>query len=82
MPDIAQKTHGGRHERVVLGELELGGKDAAFVGSVLGPLDQGFPDEEVVFVDRAGGDALRRVLREVFVFLEEAFRRYGRHFRC
>lgn len=39
VPDIAQKAHRGRHERVVLGELELGGKDAAFVGSVLRALD-------------------------------------------
>jgi hypothetical protein len=67
------ELHSRRHERVVLGEFELGGKDAAFLGGSFGALDHGFPKEEVVFVDGTGGNALWRVGGEVFVLLEEAF---------
>ena len=62
MPHLAEKLHGRRCERVVLGKLELGGEDAALEGGALGPLDQGFPDQEVIFGDGAGGDALGRVV--------------------
>jgi len=79
VPNVALELHGRRHERVVLWEFELGGEDAAFVGGALGALDHGFPEEEVVFVDGAGGDALWRVGGEVLVLLEEPFRGDGVH---
>lgn len=72
MPDIAQKLHAGRVEWVVLGELELGGEDATFEGSAVGPLDHGFPEEDVVFGDRAGGDAVGWGGGKGAVFVEEA----------
>jgi hypothetical protein len=79
VPNVALELHGRRHERVVLGEFELGREDAAFVGCSFGALDHGFPEEEVVFVDGAGGDALWWVGGEVFVLLEETFRSDGVH---
>jgi len=72
VPNVALELHSRRHERVVLWEFELGGEDAAFVRSSFRALDHGFPEEEVVFVDGTGGDALWRVGGEVFVLLEEA----------
>lgn len=72
VPDVAGKLHGRRHERVVLWELELGGKDAVFVGRAFGAGDQGFPHKQVVFFDGAGGDALGWILGQVFVFLEQS----------
>lgn len=74
MPNIASELHNRRHERVILWELEFGGEDAAFVWGTLGALDHGFPQEEVILADRAGGDAVWRVSGEVFVLLEEALR--------
>jgi hypothetical protein len=79
MPNIALELHGRRHERVVFGKLEFGGENAAFVGGSFGTLDHGFPEEEVVFVDGAGGDAFGRVCGEVLVFLEEALGGDGGH---
>lgn len=55
------KLHGRRHERVVFGKFELGREDTAFVWSSLRPLDHGFPEKEIIFVDGAGSDALGRV---------------------
>ena len=81
MPHTAQEAHRRRHERVVFGELQLRGEDAAFIWSPLGTENHGFPDEEVVFVDGAGGDAIRRVGGEVFVLLEEALGSDGVHIR-
>ena len=72
MPDLAQEAHRGRVQRVVLGEVELGGEDAAFEGGAVRSLDQGFPEEDVVFGDGAGGDAVGRGGGEEFVFVEEA----------
>lgn len=71
MPDFGEELHGRRRERVVLGELELGGEDAALKGGALGTLDEAFPEEEVVFGDGAGGDAFGGVVGEGAVFLEE-----------
>jgi len=79
VPNVALELHSRRHERVVLWEFELGGEDAAFVGSSFGALDHGFPEEEVIFVDGARGDALWWVGGEVFVLLEEALRGDGVH---
>ena len=79
MPYITQEFHGRWHERIVLGELELGGENAAFEGSVLWSFDQCLPDVHVVFADGTSGDAIRWVVGEVFVFLEEAFACYGGH---
>lgn len=78
MPHVADKFHRGWGERVVLGELELGGEEAAFKGRLFGALDERFPDEHVVFGDGAGGDALGRVVGEVLVLLEEALGCDGR----
>ncbi len=72
MPHLAQEAHRGRVQRVVLGELELGGEDAAFKGGAVGALDQGFPEEDVVFGDGARGDAVGRGRGEEFVLVEEA----------
>lgn len=72
MPHVGEELHRRRRERVVLGELELGGKHAALERRALGALDQAFPAEQVVLGDGAGGDALGRVVGEGAVFLEEA----------
>jgi hypothetical protein len=72
MPQSAQEPHHRRTQRVVLRELQLRGEYAAFEGGALGPLDQRFPDEHVVFGDGAGGYAVGGVGGEVFVLVEEA----------
>lgn len=77
MPHLAQEPHAGRVERVVLWELQLGGEDAAFEGRAVWPLDQGFPEEDVVFGDGAGGYAVGGGGGEGFVFVEEASGGYG-----
>lgn len=79
MPYVAEELHSRWHERVVFGELEFGREDAAFVRSAFGSLDQGFPDEEVVFVHWTGCDAIGRVRSEVFILLEESLRGYRVH---
>lgn len=71
MPHIRQELHRRRSERIVLGELELGGEDAPLKGRVLGALDQTLPVEEVVLGDGAGGDAVGGVVGEGAVLLEE-----------
>lgn len=72
MPHLPQEAHRRRVQRIILGELQLGREDAAFKGRAVGSLDQGFPEEDVVFGDRAGGDAVRRGGGEELVFVEEA----------
>lgn len=72
MPHVGQKLHRRRRQRVVLWEFQLGREDAALKGRSFGALDETFPVEEVVFRDRAGGDAFGRVVCEGAVFLEEA----------
>jgi hypothetical protein len=72
MPQIHQKLHGWRRKRVVLRELELGGKHTALKGCVLGTLDQAFPVEDVVLGDGPCGDALWRVVCERAILLQEA----------
>ena len=79
MPNITRKLHDRRHERVILGELDLGRENASLVRRALGSLDQRFPEEEVIFVERAGGDAFGRVLREVLVLLKEPLGGDGVH---
>lgn len=71
MPDLPQELHGGRRERVVLGELELGREDAAFERRALRSLDQGLPVQQVVLADGAGGDAVGRVVGEGAVLLQK-----------
>lgn len=71
MPDVGEELHRRRGQRVVLGELELGGEDAALKRRALGALDQAFPVQQVVFRDRAGGDALGRVVGQGAVLLEQ-----------
>jgi hypothetical protein len=72
MPDIRQKFHGRRGERVVLREFELSGKHAAFERRALRALDQGFPSQEIVFRYGAGSYAIWGVVGEGSVLLEEA----------
>jgi hypothetical protein len=75
MPQVTRELHRRWHERIVSRELQLGGKHAALEWSPLRPLDQSFPEEEVILVDGSGCDALGGVLAESFVLLEEPFRR-------
>lgn len=71
MPDAtADKLHRRWTERVVLGELQLGGENAALERRAFGALDQRFPVEHVILGDGAGGDAVGGVGGEVFVFVE------------
>lgn len=49
MPHIGEKLHRRRCQRIVLGELELGGENAAFKGGFFGALDEAFPVQQVVF---------------------------------
>lgn len=71
MPDLAQELHLGRVQGIVLGELEFGGEDATLEGRAFGPLDQRLPHEQVVFVDWARRDPVRRTGQEGFVLLKE-----------
>lgn len=71
MPDVGEELHGRRRERVVLGELQRGGEDAALKGGALGALDEALPVQQVVLGDGAGGDALGGVVCEGAVFLEQ-----------
>ncbi len=45
VPDLADEAHRRRRQRVVFGEAQLGGEDAAFEGGAFGALDERFPDE-------------------------------------
>ncbi len=72
MPYLPDKSHSWWVEGIVFWKLQLGGEDAAFEGSAVGALDECFPEEDVVFGDGAGGDAVGGVGGEVFVFEEEA----------
>lgn len=72
MEDVGEKLHRWGRQRIVLGELELRGEDAALKGGSFGALDEALPVQEVVFRDGAGGDALGGVVCEGAVFLEEA----------
>lgn len=72
MPHLPQKPHRGRVQWIVLGKFQLGGVDTALKGCAVGPLDEGFPEEDVVFGDGAGGDSVGREGGQVFVFVEEA----------
>jgi hypothetical protein len=78
MPDLAEKLHFGRIERIVFWKLELRGEYASLEGCVFGSLDQGFPGEDVVFCYWAGGYAVRWGGGEETVFVEEAFGCYSR----
>lgn len=72
MPHLPQKPHRGWIQRVILRELEFGREDATFEGGAVRSLDQSFPEEDVVFGDGAGGDAVGGGGGEEFVFVEEA----------
>jgi hypothetical protein len=79
MPHIRDELHLRRRERIVLGKLEFGGEDAAFERCAFGALDQGFPEEHVVFGDGTRGYAFGWVGGEGFVLFEEAFGGAGCH---
>ena len=70
MPTLAQKSHRRRSEGIISWEFQLSGENAAFIRCAFRALDEGFPKEEVVFGNGAGGYAVRWVLREGFVFVE------------
>lgn len=72
MPHLPQEPHRGRIERIIFRKLQLGGENAAFKGRAVRSLDQGFPEEDVVFGDGARGDAVGWGGGEEFVFVEEA----------
>ena len=72
MPHLAQKAHRRRIQRVILRELQFRREDAAFEGGAVGALDERFPEEDVVFGDGTGGDAVGGGGGEEFVFVEEA----------
>ena len=72
MPYLAQKLHLWWVERIILGEFELGGKDAAFKRRALGALDQRLPREEVVFINGACGDAIGWGSEEGFIFSKKS----------
>lgn len=74
MPYLTQELHLRRVERVVSGESQLGGKDTAFERRTFGTLDHRLPEEEIVFIDRPGCNAIRWRDEKGFVFGEEAFR--------
>jgi hypothetical protein len=69
---VADKLHRRRRQRVVAREAQLGGEDAPLKGRALGPLDEGFPVQEVVLGHGAGRDAFGGVVGEGAVLLEEA----------
>lgn len=72
MPYLPEELHGRRRERVVPREPQLGREHAALKRCALGPLDQRLPVQEVVFRDRAGRDALGRVVGQRPVLLQQA----------
>ena len=71
MPHLPQEPHTRRRKRVIFWKLEFGREDSAFERRAFGTLDEGLPVEEVVFGDGTGGDAVRGIVGEGAVFLEE-----------
>lgn len=71
VPHLPEKSHRRWVKGIIFWKLELGGEDAAFERGAVGALDEGFPEEDVVFGDGAGGYAVGGVGGEVFVFEEE-----------
>lgn len=76
MPHLTRKPHRRGRQRIILWELQFCREYASFKRCAFWSLYQCFPDEEVVFADRAGVDSVGWVVGEVFVFLEEPFRCY------
>lgn len=72
MPHLPDEPHRGRVQRVIPGELELGGEDAAFERGAVGPLDERLPEEDVVLGDGPRGDAVGRGRGQELVLVEEA----------
>lgn len=72
MPHIDRKPHRRRRQRIILGKFQLSGENTALERRALGPQDHGFPQEHVVFVDGARGDAFRGVGNQALVLFEEA----------
>lgn len=74
------KLHRRRRKRVVLGEIQLRSKDAAFKRRALRTLDERFPVEHIVFRHGSRGDAIGRVRRQILVFMEQTLLCHrGRH---
>jgi len=71
MPEVAQESHGRRHQGVVFWKLEFGRKDTTFEWRALWTFDQGFPYEHVIFGDGTCGDAIWWVIGEMLVFREQ-----------
>ncbi len=79
MPHVALKLHRRRRQRVVLGEGERGGEDAALERRVSGALQQALPREQVVLVARACHDAVGALLGQVAVLGQQPLVRRGCH---
>lgn len=79
VPHVGEELHGWRGKRIILGELELCGKDSALERRALGALDETLPVEEVIFGDGTRGDALGWVVGERAILLEETAVGGGRH---
>lgn len=77
MPQLAREAHRRWGERVVVGEFQLGREEAALEWRALWAHYERLPHEEVVLADGACRDAIRRVVCQVLVFLEEALAGYG-----
>jgi hypothetical protein len=77
MPDLDQKLHLRRTERVVLWELQLGGEDATLVGGIFGTIDHHFPNEHASFIYGPRVYALDWVLAEENEFVGKPLSGYG-----
>jgi hypothetical protein len=78
MPDLAQKPHLRRAQRVVLRKGEFGWEDAPLVGSLFGSWDVSLPDEHVCIVERPGEDAFGLGFEDLVGFVTKAFASYCR----
>ena len=78
MEDVALETHRWGGERIVMGKGERGGEDSTGVRRARGPGDKSFPKKEIRFGYGTCGYAVRGRGGEVFVFVKEALRGYGR----
>lgn len=76
MPHVTGEAHSGRCQWIISGKLQLGWEDATFERRAFWALDERFPCEHVILVDRTGSDAFWRILGDSLVFGEESLRCY------
>lgn len=77
MPQLPFKSHLRWIEWVVLREFQHGGEDSTLVRCALRSLNKGFPGEEIIFADGTCGNAVRRRLGDILVFVEKPSRCYS-----